>query len=72
MVSVLDENGMRITQRHQNWIALSEGQEIPAEFSRPEVLEILRDYYAGLSEEENGESSTSALQLESEIFRSEE
>ena len=28
MVSVLDENGMRITQRHQNWIALSEGQEL--------------------------------------------
>ena len=28
MVSVLDENGMRITQRHQNWIAVSEGQEL--------------------------------------------
>ena len=28
MVSVLDENGMRITQRHQNWIGLSEGQEL--------------------------------------------
>jgi hypothetical protein len=28
MVSVLDENGMRITQRHQNWIALGEGQEL--------------------------------------------
>ncbi|MBM3325361.1 MAG: sulfate adenylyltransferase [Calditrichaeota bacterium] len=27
---------------------LSEGAPIPAEFSRPEVLEILRDYYAGL------------------------
>jgi hypothetical protein len=28
MVSVLDENGMRITQRHQNWISLSAGQEL--------------------------------------------
>ena len=28
MISVLDENGMRITQRHQNWIALGEGQEL--------------------------------------------
>ena len=25
---------------------LSEGDEVPAEFSRPEVLKILRDYYA--------------------------
>jgi sulfate adenylyltransferase len=30
--------------------ALSEGGEIPAEFSRPEVLAILRDYYSGLTE----------------------
>ncbi|HXZ49510.1 MAG TPA: sulfate adenylyltransferase, partial [Usitatibacter sp.] len=29
---------------------LSEGAEVPAEFSRPEVLEILRAYYAGLEE----------------------
>lgn len=29
---------------------LSEGQDIPKEFSRPEVLEILRQYYAGLTE----------------------
>jgi len=28
MISILDENGMRITQRHQNWIGLSEGQEL--------------------------------------------
>ena len=28
MISVLDENGMRITQRHMNWIALPEGQEL--------------------------------------------
>ncbi|MDJ0710028.1 MAG: hypothetical protein QNJ14_06550 [Woeseiaceae bacterium] len=28
MVSVLDQNGMRITQRHMNWIALPEGQEL--------------------------------------------
>jgi sulfate adenylyltransferase len=27
---------------------LSEGGEVPAEFSRPEVLEVLRRYYAGL------------------------
>jgi sulfate adenylyltransferase len=27
---------------------LSEGDAVPAEFSRPEVLEILREYYAGL------------------------
>ncbi|MFQ5488317.1 MAG: sulfate adenylyltransferase [Gammaproteobacteria bacterium] len=32
--------------------ALSEGEEVPAEFSRPEVLEILRNYYAGLSDEQ--------------------
>jgi len=30
--------------------ALSEGGDIPAEFSRPEVLAILREYYAGLEE----------------------
>jgi sulfate adenylyltransferase len=30
--------------------ALSEGGDVPAEFSRPEVLAILREYYAGLSE----------------------
>ena len=29
---------------------LSEGSPVPAEFSRPEVLEILRAYYAGLDE----------------------
>jgi sulfate adenylyltransferase len=29
---------------------LSEGSDVPAEFSRPEVLEILRRYYAGLEE----------------------
>ncbi len=32
--------------------ALSEGEEVPPEFSRPEVLEILRNYYAGLSNEQ--------------------
>jgi len=30
--------------------ALSEDEEVPAEFSRPEVLAILRQYYAGLDE----------------------
>ena len=29
---------------------LSEGSEVPAEFSRPEVLKILQEYYAGLDE----------------------
>ncbi len=28
MISVLDENGMRITQRHQNWISLAAGQQL--------------------------------------------
>ncbi|MDD2685467.1 MAG: sulfate adenylyltransferase [Gallionella sp.] len=31
---------------------LSEGEDVPAEFSRPEVLEILRKYYAELAESE--------------------
>lgn len=35
--------------------ALSEGGRIPAEFSRPEVLAILREYYAGLKEEDKVE-----------------
>jgi sulfate adenylyltransferase len=30
--------------------ALSEGADVPAEFSRPEVLQILREYYATLTE----------------------
>ncbi len=30
--------------------SLSEGLDVPAEFSRPEVLEILREYYSGLDE----------------------
>jgi sulfate adenylyltransferase len=34
---------------------LSEGSEVPAEFSRPEVLEILREYYAGLESHEKVE-----------------
>ena len=32
---------------------LSEGEEVPPAFSRPEVLDVLREYYGGLSEEEN-------------------
>ncbi len=32
--------------------ALSEGQDVPANFSRPEVLAILREYYQGLAEDE--------------------
>jgi sulfate adenylyltransferase len=34
---------------------LSEGDAVPAEFSRPEVLAILREYYAGLDESEKVE-----------------
>jgi len=34
---------------------LSEGAEVPAEFSRPEVLAILRDYYQGLEASERVE-----------------
>jgi len=29
---------------------LSEGENVPDHFSRPEVLEILKKYYAGLTE----------------------
>jgi sulfate adenylyltransferase len=35
--------------------ALSEGGDVPAEFSRPEVLAILREYYAGLKDDEKVE-----------------
>ena len=35
--------------------ALSEGEEVPGEFSRPEVLAILRDYYANISDEDRVE-----------------
>jgi sulfate adenylyltransferase len=34
---------------------LSEGSEVPPEFSRPEVLEILRDYYASVPDDERVE-----------------
>ena len=34
---------------------LSEDQPVPVEFSRPEVLEILREYYAGLAQHERVE-----------------
>ena len=34
---------------------LSEGADVPAEFSRPEVLEILRAYYAGIEESDKVE-----------------
>ncbi|VAX16091.1 Sulfate adenylyltransferase, partial [hydrothermal vent metagenome] len=30
--------------------SLSEGGDVPPEFSRPEVLKVLRDYYGGLEE----------------------
>lgn len=35
--------------------ALSEGSEVPEHFSRPEVLAILREYYAGLADHERVE-----------------
>jgi sulfate adenylyltransferase len=35
--------------------ALSEGGEVPAEFSRSEVLQILRDYYASIKDEDKVE-----------------
>jgi sulfate adenylyltransferase len=35
--------------------ALSEGEDVPAEFSRPEVLAILREYYASLQSHEKVE-----------------
>ncbi|HOP07619.1 MAG TPA: sulfate adenylyltransferase [candidate division Zixibacteria bacterium] len=35
--------------------ALSEGGDVPAEFSRPEVLAILREYYASLKDEDKVE-----------------
>jgi sulfate adenylyltransferase len=35
--------------------ALSEGTEVPDHFSRPEVLEILREYYGGLKDDEKVE-----------------
>jgi sulfate adenylyltransferase len=35
--------------------ALSEGGEVPAEFSRPEILAILREYYGSLKEEDKVE-----------------
>ena len=34
---------------------LSEGDEVPAEFSRPEVLAILREYYSNIAEEDKVE-----------------
>jgi sulfate adenylyltransferase len=33
--------------------ALSEGAPVPEHFSRPEVLQVLREYYANLPDEEN-------------------
>jgi len=34
---------------------LSEGEDVPPEFSRPEVVQILKDYYASLKEEDKVE-----------------
>ncbi|NOX28244.1 MAG: sulfate adenylyltransferase [Gammaproteobacteria bacterium] len=38
---------------------LSEGDEVPTEFSRPEVLKILREYYANIKEEDKVEVTLS-------------
>ena len=35
--------------------ALSENEEVAPEFSRPEVLKILREYYAGLKDDDKVE-----------------
>jgi sulfate adenylyltransferase len=35
--------------------ALSEGEPVSEKFSRPEVLKILRAYYAGIAEEDKVE-----------------
>jgi sulfate adenylyltransferase len=34
---------------------LSDGAEVPEHFSRPQVLEILREHYAGLKDEDKVE-----------------
>jgi sulfate adenylyltransferase len=34
---------------------LSDGSEVPKEFSRPQVLDILREHYAGLRDEDKVE-----------------
>ena len=39
---------------------LSEGTEVPPEFSRPEVLAVLREYYAGLDAARNAEAEPAA------------
>jgi len=39
---------------------MSEGQSVPAEFSRPEVVEVLREYYAGLAAPASAGSAPSA------------
>jgi sulfate adenylyltransferase len=39
--------------------SLSEGLQVPPEFSRPEVLEILREYYAGLDASPNADAKLS-------------
>lgn len=49
-----DENRLQVSGTQlRKW--LSEGSPVPPEFSRPEVLEILREYYASLDESEKVE-----------------
>ena len=47
-----DEDRLQVSGTQlRKW--LSEGNPVPAEFSRPEVLEILREYYASIDESGN-------------------
>ena len=48
---------------------LSEGAEVPAEFSRPEVLKILRAYYASLTENENVDVTLSGHRNRQRLYR---
>jgi sulfate adenylyltransferase len=42
-----DEDRLQVSGTQlRKW--MSEGQPVPAEFSRPEVVEVLREYYAGI------------------------
>jgi sulfate adenylyltransferase len=56
--AVLDENGNYVSGARLLLSGtmlrklLSEGKPVPVEFSKPEVVEILREYYAGLDQEE--------------------
>jgi sulfate adenylyltransferase len=44
-----DSDRIHITGTQQRAM-LAEGAAVPREFSRPEVIEVLREYYRGLAE----------------------